>query len=57
MSTSSLLEANDIVWELVKKTFSAQQNIVYQAETNARSFDMPVRERFSNVVVLKERMA
>jgi hypothetical protein len=58
MSTSSLLEANDIVWELVKKTFSAQQNIiVYQAETNARSFDMPDRERFSNVVVFKERMA
>jgi hypothetical protein len=27
MSTSSLLEANDIVWELVKKPFSAQQNI------------------------------
>ena len=38
MSTSSLLEANDIVWELVKKPISAQQNIiVYQAETNARS--------------------
>jgi hypothetical protein len=31
MSTSSLLsllEANNIVWELVKKTFSAQQNII-----------------------------
>ena len=28
MSTSSLLEANDIVWELVKKPFSAQQNII-----------------------------
>jgi hypothetical protein len=27
-STSSLLEANDIVWELVKKTFSVQQNII-----------------------------
>jgi hypothetical protein len=31
MSTSSLLEANDIVWELVQKPFSAQQNnIVYK---------------------------
>jgi hypothetical protein len=31
MSTSSLLKANNIVWELVKKTFSAQQNfIVYK---------------------------
>jgi hypothetical protein len=58
MSTFSLLEANDIVWELVKKPFSAQQNIiVYQAEINARSFDMPDWERFSNVVVFKERMA
>jgi hypothetical protein len=28
MSTSSLLEANDIVWELVKKSFSSQQNII-----------------------------
>jgi hypothetical protein len=28
MSTSSLLEGNDIVWELVKKQFSAQQNII-----------------------------
>jgi hypothetical protein len=28
MSTSSLLEANDIVWELVKKPFPAQQNII-----------------------------
>jgi hypothetical protein len=57
MSTSSLLEPNDIVWELVKKTFSAQQNIIaYQAETNVRSFDMPDRERFSNVVVFKERI-
>jgi hypothetical protein len=28
MSTSSLLEANDIVWELVKKPFSVQQNII-----------------------------
>jgi hypothetical protein len=27
MSTS-LLEANDIVWELVKKPFSVQQNII-----------------------------
>ena len=57
MSTSSLLEANDIVWELVKKKFSEQNIIVYQAETNARSFDMPDLERFSNVVVFKERMA
>jgi hypothetical protein len=31
MSTSSLLKANNIVWELVKKPFSAQQNfIVYK---------------------------
>ena len=58
MSTSSLLEANDIVLELVKKPFSAQQNIiVYQAETNTRFFDKPDWERFSNVVVFKERMA
>ena len=28
MLTSSLLEANDIVWELVKKPFSVQQNII-----------------------------
>jgi hypothetical protein len=61
MSTSSLLEANDIVWELVKKSFSSQQNIIVYKQSPTpdlvRSFDMPDRERFLNVVVFKERMA
>jgi hypothetical protein len=40
-----------------EKPFSAQQNIIVYNRDLVRSFDMPDRERFSNVVVFKERMA
>jgi hypothetical protein len=49
MSTSSLLEANDIVWELVKK-------IVYKQRQMPDLSTCPIG-KVSNVVVFKERMA
>jgi hypothetical protein len=58
MSTSSLLEANDIVWELVEKPFSVQQNIIVFIRRDKHQIFRHARSgRFSNVVVFKERMA
>ena len=57
MSTSSLLEANDIVWELVKKTFSVQQNIIVYKQRQTPDLSTCPIGKVSNVVVFKERMA
>jgi hypothetical protein len=46
MSTSSLLEANDIIWELVKKTFSAQQKIVYKQRQTQDLSTCPIGKGF-----------